>query len=121
MTASILIAACSLAACAGNGNGNGNGREDIAESSDIAINGASAYQEYCARCHESGTDSAPRTGHPEDWEVRSSLWQAVLMEHAKKGFLDMPARGGNAQLPDDVVNAAAQYMLEQTFPNMPRD
>ena len=115
LTASILIAAVSLAACAGNG------RDDASEAADIAISGATAYQENCARCHAAGEHGAPRTGKPDDWEVRSSLWQAVLMEHAKQGFFDMPARGGNPQLPDDVVNAAAQYMLEQTFPNMPKD
>jgi cytochrome c5 len=33
----------------------------------------------------------------------------------------MPARGGNTELPDDVVNAAAEYMLEQTFPDRAED
>ncbi len=115
LTVSILIAAFSLAACAGNGTGN------ASENGDIAVSGATAYQENCARCHDTGKQGAPRMGNPDDWEVRSSLWQAVLMEHAKDGFFDMPARGGDPELPDDVINAAAQYMLEQTFPNMPKD
>lgn len=115
LTASILIAAFFLAACAHNGKG------VKSEDSVTGINGEAAYQQNCARCHGTGEQGAPRTGHPDDWEVRSSLWQAVLMEHAKKGFLDMPARGGDTELPDDVVNAAAQHMLEQTFPNMPKD
>jgi cytochrome c5 len=115
LTASILIATLSLVACADNG------KSVKSEDLDLGKNGEAAYRQNCARCHETGEQGAPRTGYPDDWEVRSSLWQAVLMEHAKKGFYDMPARGGNTDLPDDVVNAAAQYMLEQTFPNMPKD
>jgi cytochrome c5 len=114
-TASLLMAALALVACADTD------KAVRADGHDTAINGEAAYQQSCARCHETGKHGAPRAGHPEDWEVRSSLWQAVLMEHAKKGFLDMPARGGNPELPDDVTNAAAQYMLEQTFPNLPKD
>ena len=115
LSAFILIAALSLAACADNGKG------VKSAAGDTAVTGETAYRQNCARCHETGANGAPRTGHPEQWEVRSSLWQAVLMEHAKSGFLDMPARGGNPELPDDVVNSAAQYMLERTFPDMPKD
>ncbi len=85
------------------------------------INGEAAYLEYCATCHEDGMFGAPRMGEPMDWEVRSSLWQAVLMEHAKEGYYDMPARGGRSDLPDDVVHAAAEYMLENTYPDRPKD
>ena len=85
------------------------------------VNGELAYAEHCAGCHETGLLNAPRAGEPQDWQSRSSLWQAVLMEHAKTGYFDMPARGGKTHLPDDVVDAAAEYMLEQTFPNRPED
>lgn len=85
------------------------------------INGEAAYVENCAGCHETGMLGAPREGESMDWESRSALWQAVLMEHAKTGYFDMPARGGKSDLPDEVVDAAAQYMLEQTFPDRPKD
>lgn len=85
------------------------------------INGEAAYLEYCATCHEDGMFGAPRMGEPMDWEVRSSLWQAVLMEHARQGYYDMPARGGRSDLPDDIVDAAAEYMLENTYPERPKD
>ena len=52
---------------------------------------------------------------------RSNLWQGVLMDHAKTGYFDMPARGGNSELPDEVVSAAAEYMLEMTFPDRLED
>jgi len=85
------------------------------------IDGAVAYEEHCAACHETGLLGAPQEGVAADWEDRSSLWQAVLMEHARTGYFDMPAKGGKTELPDDVVNAAAQYMLEQTFPERTQD
>ncbi len=81
--------------------------------------GEEAYLQHCAGCHETGLLGAPREGEPMDWEGRSRLWQAVLMEHAKTGYFDMPARGGKTMLPDEVVDAAAEYMLEITFPDRP--
>ena len=104
-----------LAACAHRGDDAGSAVQDA------AINGEAAYVEHCAGCHETGMLGAPREGEPMDWEARSNLWQAVLMEHAKTGYFDMPARGGKTELPDEVVEAAAEYMLEKTFPNRTED
>lgn len=117
-TALLIAAGLALASCAHNNAGAG----DAADAPSAgAIDGAAAYQEHCAGCHETGMLGAPREGQPEDWQERSALWQAVLMEHAKTGYFEMPARGGNSELPDEVVNAAAEYMLETTFPNRPED
>ena len=80
-----------------------------------------AYEHACAACHETGKDGAPRTGDPEAWAGRSALWEAVLFEHAEKGYFDMPAHGLDGRFSDDEVAAAAQYMLEITHPNRPRD
>lgn len=92
-----------------------------AKTTAAAPNGEAAYLEHCAGCHETGMLGAPREGEPTDWRGRSSLWQAVLMEHARSGYFDMPARGGKSELPDAVVDAAAEYMLEQTFTDLPED
>lgn len=91
------------------------------ETATAAIDGEAAYVEHCAGCHETGMLGAPREGEPLDWRDRSDLWQAVLMEHAKTGYFEMPARGGKSDLPDEVVSAAAEYMLEVTFPDRPQD
>ena len=110
-----IAVALVLAACAHRG-------DDAAEADQAAgINGESAYLEHCAGCHETGMLGAPREGEPMDWESRSNLWQAVLMEHAKTGYFDMPARGGKTELSDEIVEAAAEYMLEKTFPDRPED
>ena len=110
----VLATGLLLAGCALKGDDTGNPMN-------ASINGEAAYLEHCAACHDDGMFGAPRINHPEDWEDRSKLWQAVLMEHAKEGYFDMPARGGKADLPDEVVNAAAEYMLEQTFCELPCD
>lgn len=80
-----------------------------------------AYEHACAECHETGKNGAPRTGDRDAWAGRSSLWEAVLFEHAEQGYFDMPAHGLDGALSDDEVAAAAQYMLEITHPDQPRD
>ena len=85
------------------------------------MNGEAAYNEFCAGCHETGMLGAPIAGDAMDWGTRSRLWDAVLLDHAITGYLEMPARGGRTDLPDAVVRSAAEYMLRMTFPDMPHD
>lgn len=112
-----LISMLLLAACAH--------RDDPSRVVPVAsadgVNGESAYNEYCAGCHETGMLNAPVAGDALDWGARSRLWDAVLLDHAITGYLEMPARGGRMDLPDDVVKSAAEYMLRMTFPDMPHD
>ena len=77
--------------------------------------GREAYEEYCAECHEEGLDGAPRTGDRDAWDGRSQLWEAVLFEHARGGYEDMPAKGGEATLDEATVTKAAEYMMTLTF------
>lgn len=113
--AMLIAAGFVLVACVHNSDG------EITATSDDLINGETAFLENCAGCHETGIEGAPRLGEPGDWQSRSNLWQAVLMEHAKSGYFDMPARGGKTELPNEVVEAATEYMLEQTFTDRPED
>jgi cytochrome c5 len=83
--------------------------------------GKTTYDAACASCHEAGEGGAPRTGRAEDWSERSDLWQAVLFNHAKSGYLEMPGKGGQPELSDESVEAATEYMLGLTFPELPRD
>jgi cytochrome c5 len=90
-------------------------------SSDRLEDGRKAYEAACAGCHETGVDNAPKTGNAEDWAGRSNLWDGVLSEHAQKGYLRMPAKGGNPDASKYDVQAAAEYMLTITHPDMPHD
>ena len=89
--------------------------------SSINVSGETAYRAACAHCHDSGEDGAPVTGDPDSWSDRSPLWEAVLAEHAKKGYFGMPAKGGDESLPDTMVSRATEYMLLRTFPDRPPD
>ena len=94
---------------------------DVAMAGAGNTNGQQAYEIACAACHDDGIGGAPQTGNPQAWDERSSLWEAVLFEHAKSGYLDMPARGGATRLPDATVEKAAEYMLSITHPERPPD
>jgi cytochrome c5 len=83
--------------------------------------GRETYEEICARCHDEGVDGAPVIGNRETWSDRSQLWSVVLTEHAKAGYLEMPARGGVGELTDEEIEAAGEYMLGETYPELPAD
>ncbi len=83
--------------------------------------GHKAYVAACAKCHDHGSQGAPVTNNPKDWADRSDLWEAVLFEHAKKGYIDMPPKGGDQSASDYDVEAAAEYMLTITHPELPED
>jgi cytochrome c5 len=83
--------------------------------------GEDVFQWACARCHANPETAAPQMGVRDDWENRSPLWSAVLLEHAKQGFMEMPAKGGHPYLSDRAVQAAGEYMLGETFPELPVD
>lgn len=124
-----LSAALGLAGCSESGDGAapaavgnaGAGQVERGWRDDRLELGERTYDEVCASCHEDGENGAPRTGVREDWEDRSQMWQAVLFNHAKAGYLDMPGKGGQPDLSDEAVEAAAEYMLGRTFPELPRD
>jgi cytochrome c5 len=45
----------------------------------------------------------------------------VLFEHSKDGYLDMPAKGSHQELTDQAVDAASEYLLSVTYPELPLD
>ena len=112
----ILMCACGLSACGSTP------QEPVGEiTSNGRINGREAYVDFCAGCHETGMLGAPIAGDAAYWKGRSTLWQAVLMEHAKQGYYDMPPKGGRPDVSDARIDAATEYMLSVTFPDLPAD
>lgn len=89
------------------------------QTAELELSGAQAYETVCASCHESGLNGAPVTGDADAWSDRSMHWEAVLFEHAKNGYMQMPAKGGEPELSDQSVVAAAEYMLSITYPDRP--
>ena len=84
----------------------------------VELSGKEAYDRVCAGCHEEGINGAPKTGDRDAWAGRSWLWEAVLFEHAKEGFEEMPPKGGAESLDDATIEKAAEYMLSKTFPGL---
>ena len=83
--------------------------------------GEKVYRAACARCHDAGLDGAPLIGRQQAWAERSDLWEAVLFEHADRGYLSMPAHGGDSRLTGYEVKAAAEFMVQSSFPERPAD
>ncbi len=106
----LVLGLLSLTACSAN-------RDAASPMEPSTLTGQETYNAACASCHDTGLDGAPVTGNLVDWVDRSPLWQAVLMEHAKEGYLEMPAKGGHPELSDRAVSAAVEYMLTSTFPS----
>ncbi len=73
--------------------------------------GKQVYDSACAACHAAGVLQAPRPGQRNDWVERERQGFAMLLEHAIKGFRNMPANGGNPTLPNAELEAAIRYML----------
>ncbi len=70
------------------------------------------YDQYCASCHNSGLMGAPKKGDADDWAARVSQGDAVLAEHAIKGFNAMPAKGTCMDCSDEEIVAVINYMIK---------
>jgi cytochrome c5 len=75
--------------------------------------GKNLYASTCQACHAAGIAGAPKFGDKAAWATRLKQGNAVLYEHAIKGFQGkagmMPPKGGSTA-PDDDVKAAVDYM-----------
>lgn len=73
--------------------------------------GDEVYTLACAACHNSGALNAPKLGDVAAWEPRLEKGEETLYDHAINGFNQMPAKGGNAGLSDEEVQAAVDHMV----------
>ena len=80
--------------------------------------GPSVYTAVCANCHRDGLAGAPKLGDRAAWAPRIAQGVATLDQHAIAGFQGsagfMPAKGGRADLSDDLVKAAVEHMVSQS-------
>ncbi len=79
-----------------------------------ADTGKNVYNASCVACHGAGIAGAPKFGDKAAWTARVKQGDAVLYEHAIKGFQGkagmMPPKGGSTAS-DDEVKAAVDYMV----------
>jgi cytochrome c5 len=78
-----------------------------------APSGEEVYRAKCSLCHDGGATGAPRVGYAPDWSVRLARGTSALHRSALDGIPNtaMTAKGGYAELPDEDVIAAADFML----------
>ncbi len=76
-----------------------------------AADGGEIYNTYCAVCHKSGLNAAPKYGKKALWVKRVAQGKETVYKHAIEGLRGMPPRGGIATLSDDDVKAAVDYLV----------
>jgi cytochrome c5 len=79
-------------------------------------NGEETFAQACAACHGQGIGGAPKAGDAAAWAPRVAKGKATLYQNAIQGFQGqaglMPPKGGRTDLPDDLVRAAVDHMVE---------
>ncbi len=86
----------------------------IASSSVAIADGKKTYDGACGVCHGAGVAGAPKLGDKEAWAPRIAAGNDTMYTTALKGKGAMPAKGGRADLSDDDVKAAVDYMVSQS-------
>lgn len=80
--------------------------------------GKNVYTKTCTACHGPGIAGAPKTGDKVAWGPRIAQGMDTLYKHGIEGFTGakgvMPPRGANANLSDDEVKAAVDFMVGQS-------
>ena len=90
----------------------------VAAATDVVLPGDEVYNSSCAACHGSGVAGAPKVGDAAGWADRIGQGIETLYGNAINGLQGsagiMPAKGGNSSLSDGSVQAAVDYMIEQS-------
>jgi cytochrome c5 len=82
----------------------------------IPADGTAAYETACQACHGAGIAGAPKVGDKSAWGPRIAQGKETLYNHALHGFAGksgvMPAKGGRADWPDDLIKQAVDHIVE---------
>lgn len=76
-----------------------------------AADGKAVYDKTCSVCHASGVANAPKLGDKAAWAPRAATGKGALLASVVKGKGAMPPRAGAADLKDDDLKAAVDFML----------
>lgn len=88
----------------------------LASTGAIAADGEATYKQACFSCHGTGAAGAPKIGDKAAWGPRIAKGMDALYSASLKGIpgTAMIAKGGQAALSDEAVNAAVDYMVAQS-------
>jgi cytochrome c5 len=82
----------------------------------LPANGAEVVNQACSACHGAGIAGAPRLGDKPAWVARIAQGKDTLYKHAIEGYQGtagmMPPKGGRTDIPDDLIRAAVDHMIE---------
>mgnify|MGYP001815797733 FL=1 len=80
------------------------------------MTGEEVYNNACSACHAAGIAGAPKLGDAGAWSARIAQGGDTLNSHAINGFQGsggyMPPKGGRADLSDEAVIKAVQFMVD---------
>lgn len=74
--------------------------------------GKKTYEDACRVCHDAGVANSPKFGDKEAWAPRIATGIEALYTTSLKGKGAMPAKGGRADISDEAVKAAVDYMVK---------
>ena len=77
----------------------------------FAADGKAIYDKTCVTCHASGVANAPKLGDKAAWAPRIATGKDALVSAVVKGKGAMPPKAGAADLKDDDIKAAVDYMI----------
>ncbi len=77
----------------------------------FAADGKAVYDKACVVCHASGVANAPKLGDKAAWAPRTATGKDALLASVIKGKGAMPPKAGAADLKDDDIKAAIDFML----------
>jgi cytochrome c5 len=87
----------------------------VAVAAVVPKNGNELFESVCKNCHGAGLAGAPKAGDKSAWAPRIAEGKATLYQHALNGYAGkagvMPAKGGRADLPDDLIKQGVDYMV----------
>lgn len=92
--------------------------DSLIPAANAAGKGKTTYDAACFVCHAQGIAKAPKFGDKAAWKDRITQSMETLYEHAIKGYQGkdggiMPPKGGRADLSDEDVKAAVDYMVSK--------
>lgn len=74
---------------------------------------ATVFNSICGACHNTGVAGAPKLDDKAAWAPRIAQGTDTLYKTALTGKGAMPPKGGAADLSDDEIKGAVDYMLSK--------
>jgi len=86
----------------------------LVSTSSSAESGRQVYKTYCAFCHKTGLNGAPKMGDETYWSESIQKGKETVYSNAINGIGSMPPRGGASSVSDEEIKAAVDYMVSRS-------